>query len=56
MQRDEAHEEAGVFATMSATSEGVERRNLQGPYTAARRRLVRAERDVTEAAEAERSG
>ena len=37
---------------MSATSEGVERRNLQGPYTAARRRLVHAERDVTEAAEA----
>ena len=36
---------------MSATSEGVERRNLQGPYTTARRRLVRAERDVTEAAE-----
>jgi hypothetical protein len=52
VQRDEAHEEAGVFATMSATSEGVERRNLQGPYTAARRRLGRAERDVTEAAEA----
>ncbi|MGD0985124.1 MAG: hypothetical protein ABSA65_15110 [Acidimicrobiales bacterium] len=51
VQRDEAHEEAGVFATMSATSEGVERRNLQGPYTTARRRLVRAERDVTEAAE-----
>ena len=56
VQRDEAHEEAGVFATMSATSEGVERRNLQGPYTAARRRLGRAERDVTEAAEAERGG
>ena len=52
VQRDEAREEAGVFATMSATSEGVERRNLQGPYTAARRRLVHAERDVTEAAEA----
>jgi hypothetical protein len=52
VQRDEAHEEAGVFATMSDTSEGVERRNLQGPYTAARRRLGRAERDVTEAAEA----
>ena len=51
VQRDEAQEEAGVFATMSATSEGVERRNLQGPYTAARRRLGRAERDVTEAAE-----
>jgi hypothetical protein len=34
-----------------ATSEGVERRNLQGRYTAARRRLVRAERDVTRAAE-----
>ena len=51
VQRDEAQEEAGVFATMSATSEGVERRNLQGPYTAARRRLVHAERDVTEAAE-----
>ena len=39
------------MATMSATSEGVERRNLQGPYTAARRRLASAERDVTEAAE-----
>jgi hypothetical protein len=52
VQRDEAQEEAGVLATMSATSEGVERRNLQGPYTAARRRLGRAERDVTEAAEA----
>jgi hypothetical protein len=51
VQRDEAHEEAGVFATMSATSEGVERRDLQGRYTAARRRLGRAERDVTEAAE-----
>jgi len=51
VQRDEAHEEAGVFATMSATSEGIERRNLQGPYTAARHRLGRAERDVTEAAE-----
>src|ERR1019366_4481717 len=52
VQRDEAREEAGVFATMSATSEGIERRNLQGRYTAARRRLVGAERDVTEAAEA----
>jgi hypothetical protein len=52
VQRDEAHEEAGALATMSATSEGVERRNLQGHYTAARRRLGRAERDVTEAAEA----
>jgi hypothetical protein len=51
VQRDEAHEEAGVFATMSATSEGVERRDLQGRYTAARRRLVSAERDVTKAAE-----
>ena len=51
VQRDEAHEEVGVFATMSATSEGIERRNLQGRYTAARRRLGRAERDVTEAAE-----
>ena len=34
VQHDEAQEEAGVFATISATSEGVERRNLQGPYTA----------------------
>jgi hypothetical protein len=45
-----------LFATMSATSEGIERRDLQGRYTAARRRLGHAERDVTEAAEAERSG
>jgi hypothetical protein len=52
VQRDEAHEEAGALATKSATSEGIERRDLQGPYTAARRRLARAERDVTEAAEA----
>jgi hypothetical protein len=51
VQRDEAHLEAGAFASMSATSEGIERRNLQGPYTAARRRLGRAERDVTEAAD-----
>ena len=51
VQRDEAQEEVGVFATLSATSEGVERRNLQGRYTTARRRLGRAESDVTEAAE-----
>jgi hypothetical protein len=51
VQRDEAHEEAEALATMSATSEGVERRNLQGAYTAARRRLVNAESDVIEAAE-----
>ena len=51
VQRDEAHEEAGGLASISATSEGVERRNLQGRYTAARRRLARAERDLAEAAE-----